>query len=48
MMLVGFEIYSDGKYWCARGIHTSIFTQGKSIGELMENMKEAASLHFES
>ena len=46
-MLVKFEVYSDGEFWCARGIGVSIFTQGKTLDELMENMKEASSLHFE-
>lgn len=46
-MLVKFEIYSDGEYWCARGIGVSIFTQGKTLDELTQNIKEATSLHFE-
>ncbi len=46
-MLVKFEIYSDGECWCARGIGVGIFTQGKTLDELMQNIKEAASLHFE-
>ncbi len=46
-MLVKFEVYYDGEYWCARGIGSDIFTQGKTLDELMENIKEAASLHFE-
>ena len=46
-MLVKFEVYYDEEYWCARGIGTDIFTQGKTLDELMENIKEAASLHFE-
>ncbi len=46
-MLVKFEVYSDGESWCARGIGVSIFTQGKTLDELMENIKDATSLHFE-
>ncbi len=46
-MLAKFEIYNDGEYWCARGIRESIFTQGKSLDELMENLKEAVGLYFE-
>jgi len=46
-MLVKFEVYFDGENWCARGIGVSIFTEGKTLDELMENIKEAASLHFE-
>ena len=41
------EAYFDGEYWCARGIGEDIFTQGKSLDELVENIKEAVSLHFE-
>jgi predicted RNase H-like HicB family nuclease len=46
-MLVKFEVYCDGEYWCARGIGADISTQGKSINDLMENIKEAVGLHFE-
>lgn len=46
-MLVKVEAYSDGKFWCGRGIGADFFTQGKTLDELMKNVKEAASLHFE-
>ncbi|MFB0563255.1 MAG: type II toxin-antitoxin system HicB family antitoxin [Candidatus Lokiarchaeia archaeon] len=46
-MLVKFEIYNDGEYWCARGIGFDIFTQGKTLDELMGNIKEAIELHFD-
>ncbi len=45
-MLVKFEVYNDGKYWCARGIGVDIFTQGKTLDELMENIKEAVEVHY--
>jgi predicted RNase H-like HicB family nuclease len=45
-MLVKFEVYYDGKYWCARGIGEDIFTQGKTLDELIKNMKEAVEVHF--
>ena len=45
-MLVTFEIYNDGEYWCARGIGVDIFTQGKTLDELMENIKEAVEAHY--
>jgi hypothetical protein len=45
-MLVKFEICSDGKYWCGRGIGVDIFTQGKTLDELMANIREAVELHF--
>ena len=46
-MLVKLEIYNDGEYWCARGIGEDIFTQGKTLDELMKNIKEAVELHYE-
>jgi hypothetical protein len=46
-MLIKFEIYHDDKFWCARGIGADIFTQGKNLDELMKNIDEAVSLHFE-
>ncbi|EDY34559.1 conserved hypothetical protein [Aciduliprofundum boonei T469] len=47
MLLVKFEIYNDGEYWCACGIGVDIFTQGKTLDELMENIKEAVEVHFD-
>jgi predicted RNase H-like HicB family nuclease len=46
-MLVKFEIYFDGKFWCARGIGEDIFTQGKTLDKLNKNIEEAVLLHFE-
>jgi len=46
-MLVKFELYNDGEWWCARGIGVDIFTQGETLDELMENIKEAVEVHFE-
>ena len=46
LMLVKFEIYHEGDYWCARGIGKDIFTQGKSLDELMSNLREAIEIHF--
>ena len=46
-MLVKFEVYKDGKHWCARGIGVDIFTQGKTLDELMRNLNEAVALNFE-
>ena len=45
-MLVKIETYFDGDYWCARGIGEDIFTQGKTLDELHENIKEAVACHF--
>lgn len=45
-MLIKIETYFDGEFWCARGIGEGIFTQGKTLDELYQNIKEAVSLHF--
>ena len=46
-MLVKFEVYNDGQYWCGRGIGVDIFSQGKTLDELMKNIIEAVEVHFE-
>jgi len=45
-MLVKFETYFDGEYWCARGLGQDIFTQGRTLDELQRNIQEAVSAHF--
>ena len=46
-MLVKIDTYFDGEYWCAKGITEDIFTQGETYDELLKNIREAVSLHFE-
>jgi len=46
-VLVKVEVYNDGESWCARGIGQDIFTQGQTVDELYENIREAVALHFE-
>ncbi len=46
-VLVKFDIYHDGKSWCARGIGVDIFTQGRTLDVLNENLKEAVEVHFD-
>jgi predicted RNase H-like HicB family nuclease len=45
--MIKIEAYHDGEFWCARGIGEDIFTQGETLDELMENIKEAVALHFD-
>ena len=40
------DIYFDGKFWCARCLDIDVFTQGKTLDELVKNLKEAVSLHL--
>jgi hypothetical protein len=47
-MLVTFEIYNGGEFWCARGIGEDIFTQSQTVDDLYANIKEAVALHFEN
>ena len=46
-MLVKVQVYYDGENWCARGIGEDIFTQGATVDEVYNNIKEAVALHFE-
>lgn len=41
------EIYFDGEYYCARCLNIDVFTQGKTLDEAVENLREAISLHLE-
>ncbi len=45
-MLVKMETYFDGEFWCARAIGEDIFTQGSSLDELYQNIREAVSVHY--
>ena len=40
------DIYFDGKYWCARCLDIDVFTQGKTLDELVKNLREAVNLHL--
>ncbi|MCP1715267.1 putative RNase H-like HicB family nuclease [Methanocalculus alkaliphilus] len=46
-MLIKFEIYNDGEFWCGRGIEVDIFTQGRTLDDLIGNIREAVELHYE-
>lgn len=41
------EIYHDGEFYCAKCIDFDVFTQGKTLDELVKNIKEAIILHLE-
>ena len=41
------DIYHDGEFFCARCLDFDIFTQGKTLDDLVFNLKEAIQLHFE-
>ncbi len=46
-MLVKMELYYDGEFWCAQGLSEDIFTQGATLDEAFENIKEAVALHYD-
>jgi len=46
-MLVKFDIYFDGEFWCARGMGVDIFTQGTTLDDFMQNVIDAVELHLE-
>lgn len=41
------DIYFDGEHYCARTLDIDVFTQGNTIDETIENLKEAVALHLE-
>ncbi len=45
-MLLKVEAYHDGEFWCARALGEDIFTQGKSLDELVTNLREAVEVHY--
>jgi len=46
-MQVTFIIKKESDFWIAKCIDQDIFTQGSTLDELMQNIKEAVELHFE-
>jgi len=40
------EIYHDGEYYCARCLDVDVFTQGKTLDQVVANLKEAIELHL--
>ena len=45
--IIQFRISKEGKYYTASGIDFPVVTQGKTLDELTENIKEAVALHTE-
>ena len=45
--LIKADLYFDGEDYCARTLGIDVFTQGKTIDETIENLKEAVALHLE-
>lgn len=45
--IIQFHISKGDKYYIAEGIDLSIVTQGKTLDELADNIKEAVELHLE-
>jgi len=45
--IIQFKVYRGEKYYVAECIDLPIVTQGKTLDEVVENIKEAMSLHLE-
>lgn len=45
--IIQIHIYKGEKYYIAECIDLPVVTQGKTLDELVENLKEALSLHLE-
>ena len=45
--IIQFYINKGEKYYVAQGIDLPVVTQGKTLDELMKNIKEAVELHLE-
>lgn len=37
----------DGEYYTAEGVELEIFTQGKTLDEVVDNIKKAVAVHLE-
>lgn len=45
--IIQFHIYKGDKYYVAQGVDLPVVTQGKTLDELAENIKEAVELQLE-
>ncbi len=45
--IIQFHIFRGEKYYVAQCIDLPVVTQGKTLDELIENIKEAVTLHLE-
>jgi predicted RNase H-like HicB family nuclease len=45
--IIQFHIYKGEKYYVAQGVDLPVVTQGKTLDELIENIKEAVKLQLE-
>ena len=44
--IIQFHIYKGNKYYIAQGIDLPVITQGKTLDELVKNIKEAVELQL--
>jgi len=45
--IIQFHIYKGEKYYVAQGVDLPVVTQGKTLDELADNIKEAVELQLE-
>ncbi len=47
MRIVSFDVYEENGWLYAAGEHDTIFTQAKTLKELLKNINEAVICHFD-
>lgn len=45
--IIQFKVYKGEKYYIAECMDLPVVTQGKTLDEVVENVKEAVALHLE-
>lgn len=45
--IIQFSVSRGEKFYVADGVNVPIVTQGQTLDELMDNIREATALHFE-
>lgn len=45
--IIQFHVFKGDDYYTAEGVDLAIITQGETLDELAENIREAVSLHLE-
>lgn len=45
--IIQFHVYKSDSHYVAEGADLAIITQGKTLDELMNNLKEAVELHLD-
>jgi predicted RNase H-like HicB family nuclease len=44
---IKFIVRHDGTYYTAEGVELDVFTQGRTLDEVVENIRKAVAVHLE-